>query len=471
MKFRYYIVFIALSLFSSACEKLLEIDPKQSIDSSMALTSKEGIEAALVSVYSRLQNYTLYGRDYLALSEALSDNAKHTANASHLANESTNGRNAHFASWQIAYYAINQTNLILDALNAQNFETNWKANTLGQAYFLRALCYHDLMRAYAYDPTAVINQYNYGGVPLMLVGVDDVTKISSLARPSIDAVYNQIYDDLNKAHQNLSISNSTTIHRVTKAAVSALFSRVALYKGDYPKAVEMSNRTISETTAIFSTTANFLADWRKDVHPESIFELKFNVSENVGSDRSLRSTYTSRATYDGTVFTIQAVLAVDPTFYALYQTADVRRGLIRNGVGKNAPFLEMYKFISKNGTLGLDNVPILRLSEVYLNRAEAYYKMGPAEYGNALADVNKIRNRAGLASVNLTDVALLEEILLQRRLELAFEGHRWFDLKRNGMDVNKPTGNLLFTDYRMLAPIPIREVNASEGALKQNFNY
>lgn len=469
MKFKYIVSIVCISLFAS-CEKFLEINPKQSIDSSVALTSKEGISAALTSVYSRLQNYTLYGRDYIALAEALSDNMIHTDNSSHLRNESTNTRNSHLSSWQIAYYGINQVNLIIDALQGGSFEDNWRANTLGQAHFLRALYYHDLMRTYAYDPTAIINEYNYGGVPLMLIGVDDILKIGSLERPTIDKVYQQIYADLDLAHTNLSTANSTSIHLANKAAVSALYSRVALYNGDYDKAASMATQALTETNATFSSSANFLADWRKEVHPESIFELKFNISENVGSDRSLRATYTSRATYDATAFTIQAVLAVSPTFYAMHANNDLRKGLIRNGVGKNAPFLENYKFISKSGTLGLDNVPIIRVSELYLNRAEALARKNNPDYISSLNDINKIRNRAGLSTVNLTSTALIEEIIIQRRLDLAFEGHRWFDLKRLGNDIVKTSGNILFTDYRILAPIPNREVLA-DTKLKQNFNY
>ena len=226
-----------------SCNKLLDINPKQSIDSSVALSSQEGIDAALTSVYSRLQNYTLYGRDILALSEALSDNAIHTGNSSHLIGESTNNRNAHF-------YAINQANLIIDALESGSFDENWKANILGQAHFLRALIYHDLVRAYSYDPTANIPEYNYGGVPLMLVGVNDISKIGSLKRPSVDDVYNQIYKDLDQAHNFLSSNNNTSIHLATKAAVSALYSRVALYRGDYEKCISMSDRAISESVAI-----------------------------------------------------------------------------------------------------------------------------------------------------------------------------------------------------------------------------
>lgn len=469
MKRKFLVSIICLSLFSS-CEKLLEINPKQSIDSSIALTSTEGISAALTSVYARLQHYTLYGRDYLALAEALSDNMVHTDNSSHLRPEATNTRNAHLSGWQMSYYAINQANLIIDALNNGTYETSWKANTLGQAYFLRALCYHDLMRAYAYDPTAIVDAYNYGGVPLMLVGVDDVGKIAALERPALEKVYDQIYADLDLAHTNLASSNSTSVHLATKAAVSALYARVALYRGDYGKTVEMATQALGETNAVFSSQANFLADWRKEVHPESIFELKFNISENIGSDRSLRSTYTSRATYDATDFSIQAVLAVDPAFYTSYSNDDVRRGLIRPGVGKNERFLENYKFISKSGTLGLDNVPILRLSEVYLNRAEALARQHTPDGNTAMQDLNKIRNRAGLPSVTLAGEPLINEIMLQRRLELAFEGHRWFDLKRTGKDIVKGSGTIAFTDYRILAPIPIRETIA-DPILKQNFNY
>src|SRR5690554_1960974 len=137
---KYIIYAFSLVMLASAtsCEKLLEINPKQSIDSSEALTSQEGIEAALVSVYARLQNYTLYGRDYLALSEALSDNAIHTGNSSHLTNEATNSVNAHFSNWQIAYYAINQANLVIDAVAAGDYSEQWKNTIAGQAHFLRA---------------------------------------------------------------------------------------------------------------------------------------------------------------------------------------------------------------------------------------------------------------------------------------------------------------------------------------------
>lgn len=466
-----YIILFVVAISLCSCKKWLEINPKQSIDAKEALTNTTGINATLVSVYSRLQNYTLYGRDYFALSEALSDNTVHTSSASHLQSESSNARNAHFVNWQIAYYAINQANLVIDAVNTGDFEESWKANTLGQAYFLRALCYHDLVKVYAYDPTADIPTYNYGGVPLSLVGVDDLGKIASMERVSVDKIYTQIYDDLDKAHGYLSTKNSTTIYKATKAAVSALYSRVALFRGDYPKSIDMATQALSESTAVFSSNAKFISDWRLETHPESIFELKFNTTEVLASERSLRGMFNSRATYDATVYSVYGVVVVNPTLVSLYGATDVRKGLIRNGVGTNASRSENYKFITKGTINNLVNIPILRLSEVYLNRAEAYARSGASGEGNSLLDLNKIRNRAGLTDVTLSGTALIDEIMLQRRLELAFEGQRWFDLKRTGKDINKGTGNIVSTDYRVLAPLPVREVTASKGVLKQNFNY
>lgn len=470
IKITYLICILVLpSMFG--CNDILDVNPKQSIDSSVALSSREGIEAALVSAYGRLQSYKQYGRDNLALAEALSDNAIHTENSAHLINEAANNRGYHLDNWQNGYYAINEVNLIIDALADSPYDASWTATVLGQAHFLRALFYHNLVRSYAYDPTAIVNERNHGGVPLMVVGVDDVSKITSLARPTIDAVYDQLYTDLDAATEYLSQGEQLTApHRVTPAAVSALYSRIALYRGDYQRVVDKVDEALGETAATFSATGDFLGDWRKEVHPESIFEVKFNENENIGSDRSLRGTYTSRAFYDSESFTIQAVIAAAPDFYALYSNNDIRKQLFRLGVGNNASFQEIYKFISKNGVLNLDNVPVIRLSELYLNRAEAHYHLGTANYSGALADVNRIRERAGLSPTALTGEELLHEILLQRRLELAFEGHRWFDLKRNGQAVQKVSGDVPFDDYRILAPIPEREIQA-DGALQQNFGY
>ncbi|RYF75916.1 MAG: RagB/SusD family nutrient uptake outer membrane protein, partial [Cytophagaceae bacterium] len=106
------------------------------------------------------------------------------------------------------------------------------------------------------------------------------------------------------------------------------------------------------------------------------------------------------------------------------------------------------------------------------NRAEANYFLGNT--ADALADLNLIRTRSGLtASTTLTGAALLAEIYRQRRLEFGFEGQRWFDLKRTGQNVVKAAGQgggLVYTDFRILANIPINELSTNK-SIRQNFGY
>lgn len=468
-----YLLGLILIILIASCDKILEVNPKQSIDSSIALKSKEGIEAAVISVYSRLLSSNQYGNALLAVSEALSNNTIHTGNSANLSSIATNNIGSHFPHWQSSYYAINEINLVLDVLRGSTkYDQGWQSTISGELHFLRALYYHNLVRAFAYDPTAIIEDRNFGGVPLMLIGVDDVAKIGSLERAPISKVYEKIYSDLDSANTFLAnVKGPSGPHHVTKTAVDALYSRVALYNGDWQKVINSVDNALSETKATFSSNQSFLADWRREVHPESIFEVKFSEADNLGADNSLRGAYTSRAFFDDETFSIQAVIAVDPIFYDMYEDIDVRKKLFRLGVGANKNFQECYKFISKNGIMNLDNVPVFRLSELYLNRAEANYHLGVQNHTKALSDLNKIRLRAGLSSYNVTGEALLEEILKQRRLELAFEGHQWFDSKRYGRDVIKGTGNITFDDFRILAKIPEREITTSENQIKQNFGY
>ncbi len=106
--------FIGSTLFS--CKKMLELNPKQSIDAGIALNTEQGVNAATTGIYARLQSVNQYGRNYYAIAEALADNVYHSGNSSVLANECSNAPGYHFTNWQSCYYAINQSNLVLDAL-------------------------------------------------------------------------------------------------------------------------------------------------------------------------------------------------------------------------------------------------------------------------------------------------------------------------------------------------------------------
>jgi hypothetical protein len=142
--------------------------------------------------------------------------------------------------------------------------------------------------------------------------------------------------------------------------------------------------------------------------------------------------------------------------------------------GRGKAYIECTKYLGKNGFINLDNLPVIRIAEVYLNRAEAMSTAGSPVFNesDALADLNRIATNRGLSAFSLTGSSLYEEVLKQRRLELAFEGHRFFDLKRLGRDIVKAPhyNSVAFTDIRLLAPIPTREVDGNKNLL-QNSGY
>ena len=455
------------------------------------MTTPEGFDAAVNGIYDRLQSVVLYGRDMLAVAEALGDNAQFTNKSGRLANENRNIANNTFgtataagATWQTAYFAINQANLVLDNIGNINFAVTDTArrNTLqGQAYFLRALMYHDLMRIYAYDPGVEVAQQNRGGVPLIVKGVADQSQITFPARAPIADVYKQIYSDLQNAIATFNKSNAAAPAYANRQAAQALFSRVALYNKDYATAVKYATDAIAGAIKL-SDNASYVGGWRAPRQPESLFEVQFTTPENIGVNTSLQTTYTTlvrvgdRSTTGGfgdLVPTNAFIADLEAEKGSNGQVLDIRRQLYELGTtGRGTAFIECTKFLGKNGTINLDNVPVIRISEAYLNRAEANAQLGNTT--EALADLNAIRTRSGLpARTDLSGAALLTEILRQRRLEFGFEGHRWFDLKRTGQNVVKAAGQgggIAYTDFRILAPIPVNELSTNKN-IQQNFGY
>lgn len=473
MKVRYILFLMVIVITGAACNRLLDVKPKQSIDSDIALNSPEAAQAALNSVYARLRPVAMYGRDLIAIPELLADNTTHTANPIELNDQQRNLPGAHMNPWQNCYFAINEVNNLLAALPDIPGTQEFTDRIAGQAYFLRALYYHTLMKVYAYDPTAIVEEVNYGGVPLMLKPVKKFTDIEYKPRATIDEVYGQIYSDLEMAESMLegkAIGGSDPEFYASAGAAAALWSRVALHKGDYKKVIAEATTALNSNVGSFATNAGYVNAWRAAKHPESMFELSYLIADNIGVNESLRATFTSRNFLTSASFVTRGNVVVSNDLYSKYSTSDVRRQLIMNGVGRNNGRNEMTKFLSKSGTANLDNVPVIRISEMYLNRAEAYARDG--QHDLARKDVNMIRERAGLTPVasTLQGEPLIEEILLQRRLELAFEGHRFFDLKRLGKDIIKPEGNVRFDEFRILPRIPIAETQRNNMP-KQNFGY
>lgn len=497
---------LAGSFLFTSCDDLLQVDPRQSIDANGALTTPDGLSAAVNSVYARLRHQVNYGRNLLALSDALADVGITTSNSGRLIGENNNQPNAHFNSelgnvsfWENSYFAINEANLILDALPSVVGATPAQlARWEGEVKFLRALYYFDLIKVYAYIPTAVYTPglTDEGGIPLVLEGVitSDIALARQTPRSTIDQVYTQIYLDLEAAKTLLTTTRGTQF--ASSAAASALLSRVALYRGDWAKSVAESTTALASNVGTVLSGTSYINGWRADVNPESMFEVRFAIpAEAIGVNESLQTSYTTllnltgsknsqggwgdfipNATVRGFFGLTQLQIgnpATNNDNWDVTRNADIRAFLYTTGnaIRGAGRQIESIKFASKSGFAYGDNVPVIRKSEMHLNRAEANYQI-PGNEGAALTELNAFKGLRGLPAVNLTGQALLDEILLERFKEFAFEGHRFFDLKRYGRDIVKttPVVNLTFDDFKILPPLPQREVDGNPN-LNQNRGY
>ncbi|MCU0379675.1 MAG: RagB/SusD family nutrient uptake outer membrane protein [Chitinophagaceae bacterium] len=486
------------------CKDALDIEPRQSIDANDALTSRDGINAAVVSVYSRYKGVRLYGRDYIALPEALADNGFATNKSGRLLNEANNVFRAHFteAAWQTAYAGINQANLIIETVpgvEAPGITPADKVSWLGQMYFLRALYHFNLVLAHSYIPGAVVGANDRGGVPLMLKSTSTATGALDLkpSRAPIADVYASIVSDLEAANSRLTASGLPNL--ANKAAAQALLSRVNLYRKDFAAAKKWADSCISLAGARLTSGASYVSNWRGATHSETLFQLVFATNaENNGVNESLQTSFTTLTAPGNTTVTggfgdlVPTISLLNDLGITLVggntsgnfqganaavdtRSSDVRNLLYEPGtLGRGKSYVECTKFIGKNGFINLDNIPVIRIAEVFLNRAEAMATPGSPVFDEAaaLTDLNRIATNRGLSDFTLTGNDLYEEILRQRRIELAFEGHRLWDLKRLGRDLVKSPhyGTVAFSDIRILAPIPTREVDGNKN-LVQNAGY
>lgn len=521
---KYFLLISLAFLAISSCKKQLDVTPRQSIIAVTALDSREEINASIVTMYALLKSPRLYGRDLIALPEALADNGFANNRSGRLLNESRNvqpisttGAN-HFTStlWSNSYSAINQINLTLAAIPALQVvpvvTATEKADWEGQLYFLRGLYYFELVRAYSYIPGAVVTSQDQGGVPITPSGFTSIAAANAYKpiRQSIDSVYSYITNDLLKAE--LSLTDQPAVkNTATKAAARALLSRVYLYAKNYPESKRWSdNAILTFTPAKLTDQTDYITNWRVADNKETIFQIRFALnSENIGVNESLQTSFTTLtspgiSTITGgfgdlvptiTLLTdlgITLSTSTDPVGFTstsaliTVRSSDVRNLLYETGTsGRGKSYVETTKYLGKNGFVNLDNVPVIRLSEMYLNRAEAQAISGSSVFSeaNAIADLKYIKSRRYVgytgsaletADNALTGTPLLNEIIRQERIEFAFEGHRFFDFKRLALPILKSppitSGTLQPFDFRILPPIPQGDVDGNPN-LRQNFGY
>lgn len=500
--------------FLSGCKKQLEIAPRQSIDANGALTSRETIEASIISVYATLKNVRLYGRDLTLLPDALSDNGFATQKSGRFVPEVQNIQGAHFTGtvWSASYAAINQINNTLSAIATTTLNpamTSVEKNRWeGQLLFLRGLYYFNLANVYGYIPGAVVTAQDRGSVPLVTKGISTSTDALAFkpSRATQAEVYKQIVDDFTSANAQLAFPG-LGFGFANKAVAQGMLAKVNLFIKNYSEAKKWADSAIALAGSKLTTTGTYVSNWRAATHGETLFQIVYAANnENIGVNESLQTSLTTQVSPGNQVTTggfgdlvptisllndlgITLAGGNTTTTYAsnhvvASRSTDVRNLLYEPGTSGRGPIkVESTKYIGKNGFINLDNAPVMRISEIYLIRAEAQATAGSSvlDLGKALEDLKLLKARrytdysgsAQEANDNASSQAVLyEEILRQRRIELAFEGSRFFDLKRLGRDIVKaPHYNTLsFTDTRFLPPLPQGEIDGNPN-LKQNAGY
>lgn len=464
------LVLIALTVVS--CKKeFLEIDPKQNTDAGKAITDIAGLRAAVTGVYSLLQSADNYGRTSTLLPDLMADNlyiSVLNANRYQPQDQYVTSANDGMATglWNNLYTVVANSNLIIEkgpGITIAAADTAEKRRLVGQAYALRALAYFDLARFFA-QPYNFTADASHLGVPVLTTTSTDKSNIAAPARNTVKQTYDQIISDLNSAINNLSSytsTSSTAKGKFNLYGAQALLSRVYLYKGDWQGAADMASAVISANKYTLLPRATFVDDFKKQYNSESIFEVANTTTDNL-STNSIGYFFNQSGYGDA--------LATDG-LYNSYSSTDVRKGFMtrskRSGSGGENPANIVNKY--SNVSTFDENLKVIRLAELYLNRAEANAHLGKEDL--ARTDVNVIIGRSNsdataLVPLTTTGSALLTAILNERRKELAFEGHRLFDLTRNKLSFTKIRRGgiaieVTYPNNKTILPIPQRELDAN----------
>ena len=444
---KYLILTISSFLLFTSCDRELDIDSEQGISTETAISTPEGIQQILIGAYKNTGDGDLFGGDVQIYGDLLADDGYlywwgTYAELGHIYEKSIISDNVYVRdTWARAYKVINATNVVLENLSVVKDEDD-KKRIEGEAKFLRALNYFELVRFFGKQYEAGKNNTQLG-VPIVLKTTSDFNGDLSVARNSVEEVYTQVVKDLKEAITNLPSENS---YYADTYSAQALLSRVYLQKGDYTNARNLANDVIENSG--------------KSLMPN--YKDAFNTSENISEDLFAMQVTSQSGENDLITFYADEAqggrggdITLTEDFLGLFEPDDVRGSFY---------YYNYYDdVLTSKYTNQYGNIHVIRLAEMYLIRAEANYRLGTSLGATPLDDINTIRDRAKASA--LTTVTL-DDILLERRRELAFEGFLIHDIKRTKGNV----GSLNWNSDKLVFPIPLREMQVNN-KLIQNPGY
>ena len=454
------VLYLLLALFvsTSACNFLEETSPND-INADGVIKNAANAEAALLGLYSAMQQKSYYGGNYTLIADGISDDGLtggyNYFSLDEIGNKQVTPANILVQEMYISLYrTVANCNVLLTALpSVTDLKADRQKEIEAQAKSIRALAHFDALRFFGEHWNAN-SEY---GVPI----VKTVQTINDVApRATVAATYTFIIDELKAALTGINPTDDR-VQYVNGNTINALLARVYLYKIDKPNAVASATKVIDNKRFALLPAASYGDIFNTRRTSESVFELSFDKQ--------------NRSDYNGLTYSRDAALRTEISYFAaaglnaFFATRpnDVRAAMVDfDSTHNDVTIIPNGRTQKYRGEEAKDNPAyILRLAEMYLIRAEANGRTA------GLADLNLIRTQRGLKALKTVDVAndvsFLDAVLNERRAELNFEGHRYFDLART----NRIKTVIGIDNYRGILPIPTREIEAGKGLVKQNPGY
>lgn len=470
MKKKIIIYSVASVLALTGCKDFLNQEPKLTQSTEITLSSYDGLNKSVAGAYGPLASSSWYGASYVLSSDMRSGNGSRNEKAE--SGRYTQSYEWNYTDdngggiWSTAYYVISAANNVINSLEGKTSTevSEQDINNLkAEALFIRALAHFDLVKIYSQPYT-----YKKDGLGVPYVKVTDPN--GKPARESVENTYKMIVEDLLEAEKAIDSKYVRDGFVDSKASVSiyaiqALLSRVYLYMGDWNNSAVYATKVIDSKAFDLWDAETYPTVWGKDVADdggEVIFEIYGKKTNGYYGSWVDISWMCNPEGYADT--------QASPDLISLYKEGDVRRDLYVSKTFEDETVLYWTgKYPGKgDGTPDATNVIILRLSEMYLNRAEATLN-GASTGVPAVDDINAVVTKRGLTpylAVTRTDVQT------ERRLEFAFEGHYFFDLARWNQSLvrNYFTGNMNqnveFPSPKWAIPIPKREIQLNENLIQ-----
>lgn len=463
-----YIIGLLFGMAFTSCSDFLDKMPSTSLPVEEAITTMTDLKNAVNGIgYLMSEGRMTYSADFAIFADlrggdfqAISNNNQAGPIARYTM---TKYDQEPYYAYAYFYQAIANVNKALSAIDNIQYSEEEVAefnDYKGQLYAWRAMLHFDLARMFCNIPTATadVNAANSGLV--LSTEVYETDYVGS--RSTLKQTYDQILEDFKTALPLLTTEKNNGY--INYWAALALRARVYLYNGQYDLALADAKEVLACPLYKLYTRDNYVESWSKTYTDESLFEL--NITTTYNAQRNSVGYYCDSEGYAECAFVETAPLYQ----YLSTHPNDIRSKMVKDQSGKDFTYPAKYpaKYPGRENNLYVNNPKIIRLSDVYLMAAEAALHEEPDKAVDYINDLRKqrIENYSNVSSVTL------EEILMERRIELFAENTISFDYWRNKMSVdNFSVGIVNYDDYRVILPIPQDEIDLSGGKLIQNPKY